>query len=128
MATRIERARALAASALIAAYYAIGAARGGVSRLLSTHAGRRRLKAQARERRLPVLAHEKIDERPRESRLPGRFYDGRRIRHRPIGVLRRPKRFDDLSRADRHVRRVDEAGLDLAAGNVIERLDRKSVV
>src|SRR5262249_58835859 len=92
-ATRSERARALAASALIAAYYAIGAARGGVSRLLSTHAGRRGLKAQAGERRLPVLAHEKIDERPRESRLPGRFHDRRRERAPPVGVLPRPERL-----------------------------------
>ena len=71
---------------------------------------------------MSVGAHEQIDERFGERGLLRGFDHRRRIRHGPVGVLARAKRFDDLAGADCHVRRVDEAGLDLAARDVVERL------
>src|SRR5689334_20664530 len=82
----------------------------------------RRQESEPAEHALAVAAGQQIEKRLSDGRMPGADDDCRGIEYRPIGVLGGPERLLHLSRTRGGVRRVDEAGLDLAARDVVERL------
>ena len=85
-------------------------------------ARRRRQEATPREGGSSLDTDKSVDEAVGQRAARGGGHDGGGIDDRAVRVLGRPEGLDDLARVRRHVGDVHDAGVHLAARDVVERL------